>query len=230
MMKGAATMKKYYEAYDLRYRQVHEQGLEWFDREPTAAVKQTMEQWHIGKEAPMLEIGCGEGRDAAILLENGCNLLATDVSPRAVDFCREKFPQWAERFQVLDCLTETLAQRFEFIYAIAVLHMLVLDEDRQTMLGFIRQHLTENGVGLIVVMGDGETQRTTDVAHAFDLQERCHEQSGQVMHIASTSCCMVTREAFREELLRAGLTIADLGDTVWADVPAAMYAVVKRGD
>ena len=223
-------MRKYYEAYDLRYQQVHERGLAWFDTEPTAAVKETIEQYGIGKGTPMLELGCGEGRDAAILLENGYDLLATDISPRAVDFCREKLPQWAERFQVLDCLKETLPQRFGFIYAIAVLHMLVLDEDRQAMLGFIRQHLTEDGVGLIVVMGDGEMQRATDVDHAFDLQERCHEQTGQVFEIATTSCCMVTREAFREELLRAGLTIADLGDTVWADVPAAMYAVVKRGE
>ena len=223
-------MKKYYEAYDLRYQQVHERGLEWFDREPTAAVKQTMERWHIGKDAPMLELGCGEGRDAAILLENGCDLLATDVSPRAVAFCREKYPQWAERFQVLDCLKETLPRRYEFIYAVAVLHMLVLDEDRQAMLRFIREHLTESGVGLIVVMGDGEMQRATDAARAFDLQERCHEQSGQMIRIASTSCCMVTWETFRQELLRAGLTIAELGDTTWADVPAAMYAVVKRGE
>ena len=229
-MKGTTTMKKYYEAYDLRYRQVHARGLEWFDREPTAAVKKTMEQYGIGKETAMLELCCGEGRDASILLESGYDLLATDVSPRAVDFCREKFPQWAERFQVLDCLTEKLEQRFDFIYAIAVLHMLVLDEDRQAMLGFIRQHLTDAGVGLIVVMGDGEMQRATDADRAFDLQERCHEQSGQVFEIASTSCCIVTREVFREELLRAGLAIAELGDTVWADVPAAMYAVVKRGD
>lgn len=221
---------KYYEAYDLRYQQVHERGLAWFDAEPTAAVGETIERYGIGKAAPMLEIGCGEGRDAAILLENGYELLATDVSPRAVAFCREKHPQWAERFQVLNCLTERLPQRFDFIYAVAVLHMLVLDEDRQALLQFIREHLTEEGVGLVVVMGDGVMQRATDVNHAFDLQERCHEQSGQMICIASTSCCVVNRETFREELLRAGLAIAELGDTTWADAPAAMYAVVKRGE
>lgn len=222
-------MKKYYEAYDLRYRQVHERGLAWFDREPTAVVEETMARYGIGKDTPMLEIGCGEGRDAAILLGKGCDLLATDVSPRAVEFCRERYPQWAERFQVLDCLKETLSRGYDFIYAIAVLHMLVLDEDRQGMLGFIRDHLTADGLGLVVVMGDGETRRATDVDRAFDLQERCHEQSGQVVTIASTSCRMVTREEFREELLRAGLTIMELGDTAWADAPAAMYAIVKRG-
>lgn len=223
-------MKKYYEAYDLRYQQVHEKGLEWFDAQPTAAVAQTLQRYAIGKDAAILEIGCGEGRDARALLENGYSLTATDVSPRAVQFCRTKFPRWQEHFQVLDCLKDNPPQKYDFIYAVAVLHMLVPDEDRQALLRFIGTHLTETGVGLVVVMGDGEMQRATDVNTAFDLQERRHQATGQVLKLASTSCRMVTREAFRGEILRAGLSIAEMGDTHWADAPAAMYAVVKKGE
>lgn len=222
-------MKKYYEAYDLRYQQVHGRGLTWFGGQPTPIVAQTMTKYVVAKAAPMLEIGCGEGNDAAVLLGNGCNLMATDVSPAAITFCREKYPQWADSFRTLDCLRDTLDARFDFIYAIAVLHMLVLDEDRQGMLAFIREHLTAEGMGLIVVMGDGEVQRATDVEAAFDLQERTHGASGEVMQIASTSCRIVTRADFRAEIERAGLTIAEMGDTSWEDTPFAMYAVVKRG-
>lgn len=222
-------MKKYYEAYDLRYRQVHEKGLEWFCGAPTPIVAETLDKAGIRPDAPMLEIGCGEGNDAAFLLERGCNLLATDVSPAAIAFCREKHPQWAERFRTLDCLRDMLDARFDFIYAIAVLHMLVLDEDRQGMLAFIREHLTAEGEGLIVVMGDGEMQRATDVSAAFDLQERTHEASGEVLQIASTSCRIVTRADFRAEIERAGLAIAEMGDAAWDDTPFAMYAIVKRG-
>lgn len=222
-------MKKYYEAYDLRYQQVHGRGLTWFGGQPTPIVAQTMTKYAIAKAAPMLEIGCGEGNDAAVLLGNGCNLMATDVSPAAIAFCREKYPQWADSFRTLDCLRDTLDARLDFIYAIAVLHMLVLDEDRQGMLAFIREHLTADGVGLIVVMGDGEVQRATDVSTAFDLQERTHGASGELMQIASTSCRIVTRADFRAEIERAGLTIAEMGDTSWEDTPFAMYAVVKRG-
>ena len=39
-----------------------------------------------------------------------------------------------------------------------------------------------------------------------------------------------TREEFRSELIRAGLEIAEVGDTSWDDAPFAMYAVVKRGE
>lgn len=222
--------KRYYEAYDLRYRQVHEAGLTWFGAQPTPIVAEMMAKYGVRPEMPMLEIGCGEGQDAAVLLGAGCDLLATDVSPEAIRFCREKYPQWAAHFTALDCLKDDPDQRFDFIYAVAVLHMLVPDADRQRLLTFIRDHLTEKGVGLIVVLGDGVMCRATDVNAAFDVQERVHETSGRTLAIASTSCRIVTRSEFREEMTRAGLEIAELGDTSWDDAPFAMYAVVKRGD
>lgn len=221
--------KRYYEAYDLRYKQVHEAGLTWFGTQPTAIVAQTMAKYAIQPEAPMLEIGCGEGHDAAFLLGKGCNLLATDVSPAAVSFCKAKYPEWAEHFRVLDALADPLDAKFDFIYAVAVLHMLVPDGDRHALLAFIREHLTEDGFGLVVTMGDGEMQRATDISKAFDVQTRVHEGSGRTVEIASTSCRIVTREEFRRELEGAGLTIAEMGDTAWDDSPFAMYAIVKRG-
>ena len=221
--------KKYYEAYDLRYRQVHEKGLEWFGGAPTPIVAETLAKCAVPQEAALLEIGCGEGGDAAHLLAQGRDLLATDVSPAAIAHCREKYPQWAARFQWLDCLRDPLDTRFGFIYAVAVLHMLVLDADRQGMLAFIRDHLTAEGFGLLVVLGDGGMQRATDPETAFELQERTHQRSGQRMLLASTSCRIVTRETFRREIEAAGLTIAEMGDTAWDDAPCAMYAIVKRG-
>lgn len=213
--------------YDLRYRQVHEAGLTWFGTPPTAIVAQTMVKYDIAPDMPILEIGCGEGQDAAALLKKGCKLLATDVSPEAIRFCREKYPQWAERFAVLDCLKSDCDQRFDFIYAVAVLHMLVPDEDRQGLLRFVREHLTSSGIGLVVVLGDGEMRRATDISTAFDMQERVHEATGTTLMLASTSCRIVTREEFRAELTCAGLNIVELGDTSWDDAPFAMYAVVK---
>lgn len=221
-------MKEYYEAYDQRYQQVHERGLEWFSGQPTPIVGEALARLGVPGDSSMLEIGCGEGGDAAFLLDKGCNVTATDVSPAAIAHCRAKYPQWAERFSVLDCLKDETAARYDFIYAVAVLHMLVPDEDRQRLLSFIREHLTEEGAGLVVVMGDGEISRATDIASAFDLQERTHGQSGQKMLLTSTSCRIVTREEFREEIQRADLHIAEMGNTSWDDAPFAMYAIVRK--
>ena len=223
-------MKKYYEAYDLRYRQVHAQGLRWFDDAPTPLVAQVMEQYGIGPENRMLEIGCGEGRDAAALMAKGCDLLATDVSPHAVEDCRARFPQWKEHFRMLDCLKDKLEEPFDFIYAMAVLHMLVLDEDRAGFWQFFHDHLTENGLGLVMVMGDGEMVRATEVSAAFDTQVRMHEKSGREVEMAATSCRMVTEETLMEEIRAAQLVAVETGRTACEDFPMAMYAVVKRGE
>ena len=48
-------MKKYYEAYDLRYRQVHGAGLEWFSGTPTPIVAEALAKCGVPADAPMLD-------------------------------------------------------------------------------------------------------------------------------------------------------------------------------
>lgn len=221
--------REYYRAYDDRYRQVHQQNLRWFTEAPSPIVGETIAQFGIRPDQPILEIGCGEGRDAGFLLNGGYNILATDISPNAVSFCRRDFPQWAERFQVLDCVSQRLDTKFDFIYAVAVIHMLVKDAHRDGFYRFIREQLTVNGIALIGTMGDGQFERASDIANAFDLQERTHEQTGQTVYIASTSCRIVSFATFREELSRNGLAIVKEGMTaIEPDFPRMMYAIVKR--
>ena len=220
--------RKYYEAYDDRYRQIHAKALEWSGGESSPIVAQTIEKYNIQKNQNLLELGCGEGRDAWPLLDQGFRLLATDVAPAAIRFCREKYPQYAERFQVLDCVAGDLEGRFDFIYAVAVIHMLVPDEDRDGFYTFIREHLTEEGIGLICTMGDGTVQRHSDIRNAFQVQQRIHEATGTPVQVAATSCRMVSFPTFRAELERNGLKVVESGLTcVEKDFPVMMYAVVK---
>lgn len=226
----AEKKKTYYKAYDDRYRQVHRENLQWFSNEPSLIVSEVIANFNIGKTAKIIEIGCGEGRDAGYLLSQGYHVLATDVSDEAVSFCRKMFPKYADRFRVLDCIMDSLDERFNFVYAVAVLHMLVLDEDRCGFYRFIHEHLTHDGVALIGTMGDGSFERQSDVSSAFELQKRTHEASGKMLEIAGTSCRMVSFETFRRELEENGLAIIKQGMTaVEPDFPVMMYAVVKRG-
>ncbi len=220
--------RKYYEAYDDRYRQIHAEGLQWFFDDPTPIVQQIIKNYGITGHHKILELGCGEGRDAFPLLEQGHNLLATDISPAAIDYAKEKCPRYGENFAVLDCVRGAIADRFDFIYAVAVVHMLVEDADRNRFYGFLREHLTGNGIGLICSMGDGETERCSDVGTAFDLQSRTHEQTGREVHVAATSCRMVSFDTFRGEIKRNGLRMIEEGITsAPPDFPVMMYAVVK---
>lgn len=83
-------MNKYYEAYDKRYKQVHENNLSWSSNNLTKKVIDTLNKYLSERDIKILEIGCGEGRDARYLLGLGYNVLATDISPEAISYCIEK--------------------------------------------------------------------------------------------------------------------------------------------
>ena len=220
--------RKYYEAYDERYRQVHAQHLQWFCEKPSPIIAQIIREFSITSQHKILEIGCGEGRDASALLKSGFDLLATDVSSEAISFCRSELPGYAEHFQILDCVTGKLSRTFDFIYAVAVVHMLVPDTDRNAFYTFIREHLNAGAVALICTMGDGSSEYQSDISTAFDMHERLHEQSGKTVQIARTSCRTVHFQTFERELQQNGLVILKQGITaIEPDFPQMIFAVVR---
>ena len=220
-------MKRYYEAYDERYKAIHQKGFSWAGDVATPMVLAVMRRFDLPKEARILEIGCGEGRDARAVLDEGYDLLATDISPEAISYCKSRFLKYADRFAVLDCLNGDCSDTFDMIYAVAVLHMLVEDEDRKRFYSFIREHLSDNGIALVCSMGDGESEFSTRAEEAFEIRERNHF-SGPVQ-VASTSCRMVGFRKFEEEISEAGLTIVEKGLTsAMPDFDSLLYAVMRK--
>ena len=219
-------MKKYYEAFEDRYKTAHEKGVSWSSDQCTPIVLETIRKYISDPRTPMLEIGCGEGRDAKAVLGKGYRLLATDISPEAVAYCKAHIPARSGGFAVLDCVRGEHPDKYGFIYAVAVIHMLVLDEDRNAFYAFVRDHLAENGLALICTMGDGEAELKSDISTAFQLQERDHE-SGKML-VAGTSCRMVSFETFEKELTSNGLKIVEKGlAESMPDFNSLMYAIVS---
>ena len=209
--------RKYYAAYEERYKTAHAHGVSWSSNVSTPVVMEMIDKYKINHNQYILEIGCGEGRDSKIVLEHGFQLLA---------YCKKIMPKYENNFRVLDCLSDELHEKFDFIFGIAVIHMLVLDEDRDGFYQFICNHLTADGIALICTMGDGEFERQSDISTAFTLQERNHE-SGKMM-VAGTSCRMVSWDTFESELARNGLTLIEKGITsALPDFNSLMYAVIK---
>ena len=220
------TDKKYYAAYNERYITAHRNGAGWSSDVATPIVLRTLRNYRIDQGARLLEIGCGEGRDARAVLNGGYRLTATDLSKEAIAYCRRQMPQYADSFRILDCLSSKEDTRYAFIYAVAVLHMLVLDEDRRGFYRFIAEHLTEDGMALICTMGDGATEYQSDPSKAFDLALRDHP-SGK-MTVAATTCRMVSFPTFEAELQSNGLAIVEKGITsALPDFDRLMYALVK---
>lgn len=222
-------MRRYYEAYDDRYRVIHEKGHSWASEHPTPVVAQVLDRLALPPSAALLELGCGEGRDARPLLAAGRDLTAADISPEAVAWCRARDPAHAERYRVLDCVRDPVPGQWDFVCAVAVLHMLVEDADRQAFLRFVRGCLRPAGRALLCTMGDGEGERRTDPDEAFQLRERAHP-AGPVA-VAATTCRTVSFQTLEEELARAGLRVLERGLTAAPpEFDSLMYVLVRRGD
>ncbi len=223
------VQKKYYEAYDERYQQVHQSSLKWFSDSPSGIVTETITRYQIRKEHRILEIGCGEGRDAVYLLKNGYQVLATDISPTAIAHCKAEYPEFSSAFGILDCLSQEVNETYDLIYAVSVLHMLVLDADRARFYEFLYEHLTEGGIALICTMGDGDAEWQTNVDSAFDLQKRTHEATGTELLIAATSCRVVSFSTLNQEIKAHRLDVLESGiASIIPDFPMIMYAVVQK--
>lgn len=219
--------KKYYAAYEERYKTAHQNGVSWSSDQSSPIVMEVIKKYNIETNHRLLEIGCGEGRDSKTVLEKGYKLMATDISNEAIRYCKSVIPKFEKHFSMLDCLSDNLDETFDFIYGIAVIHMLVLDEDRDAFYQFIYRHLKSSGLALICTMGDGEFEMQSDINKAFELQEREHE-SGKMM-VAGTSCRMVSFKTFEAELERNHFEIIEKGITsALPDFNNLMFAVVKR--
>lgn len=222
------NIRKYYEAYDDRYKVAHKLGVSWSSNMSTPIVIDVINRYGINNNSSVLEIGCGEGRDAEVVLKLGYQIKATDISKEAIRYCKER-TVYKDNYRVLNCLADKLSEKFDFIYSVAVIHMLVLDEDRKRFYEFIRDHLTENGIALICTMGDGEVEMKTDISSAFEIQEREHES--EKMMVAATSCRMVSFKTFKEELTKSGFALLESSLTSsLPDFNNLMYAVVKQSN
>ncbi|MBR4425428.1 MAG: class I SAM-dependent methyltransferase [Oscillospiraceae bacterium] len=216
--------RNYYAAYEERYKAAHRRGLRWASGVPTPLVLEILQKYRIGPERDLLELGCGEGRDAKAVLDAGYRLLATDLSGEAIAYCKKTMPDYADSFRILDFLSDELTQRFDFIYAVAVVHMLVLDEDRQGFYRFIREHLKPDGLALICTMGDGRTEMRSDIRRAFEVQTRAHPAGP--MAVAATSCRTVSFPYFVRELEEQQLQVLETGLTsAPPEFDSLMYAL-----
>ena len=193
-------MEKYYKAYDKRYKQIHKQGLSWAINNNTKIVDEIIIKYKLEK-CKMLEIGCGEGRDSKYLLNKGYNLLATDVSKEAIKYCIDNDPIHKNNYKVLDVLKDSLNEKYDFIFSVACIHMLVLDEDRKNYYKFTYNHLNDHGYSLILSMGDGSFESKSDITTAFNNVKRIHQETDKEVSIAATSCRIVNFDTLKKEVI-----------------------------
>lgn len=220
----------YYKAYDKRYRQTYENNSLWEISERTKEVIDTLKKYKITKNSNILELGCGEGRDAIYLLDNGYNVLGVDYSFAVIDKCNELTNyKYVNNFKQLDLIENSLNEKFDFIYSVAVIHMFVLDKHRNKFYNFIYDHLKDNGIALIISMGDGTLEINSDLEKAFDDTKRVNINTNKEIMVASTSCRVKKIDEMKKEIQLNNLKI--LEEKIIDDVPSfnkCMLFIVKK--
>ncbi len=222
----------YYKAYEKRYSQVYENNMLWSAKENTPDVVEVLNQYKINKKSKILDLGCGEGRDSIGLLNDGYNVMAVDYSSTVIEKCKELSNyKYNKNFKQFDLINDKMNCKFDFIYSVAVLHMFVLDEHRNKFLSFVREHLKNDGICLICVLGDGNREYVSNIDEAFKNIKRTVMNNNTELEIAATSCKIVNWEHLECEILNNGLKI----EQKWIsnDIPEfenSMCVVVKKGD
>lgn len=129
-----------------------------------------MTQW-LKPKMTLLELGCGNGRDALYLSKCGVNVLAVDQCAEEIDFLNNRFGGKNISFKCADFSDLKFRKKFDAIYSRFTLHAISKQQEIRT-LNWCARHLNENGLLLIEARGIqneiyGMGERVADEADAF---------------------------------------------------------------
>lgn len=117
--------------------------VEWLDRQQIE-----------GQGQKALVVGCGLGDDAEELASRGFEVVAFDISPTAIAWCRRRFPTSAVTYQVADLfdLPQAWQAAFDFVLEYYTIQALPPEIYEQTMEAVAR-HVAPGGTLLVICLG-----------------------------------------------------------------------------
>ncbi len=77
-------------------------ALPWAHLGPNPFLTEWLDKTPVPSGARALVVGCGLGDDAEELAPRGLRVTAFDISPTAIERCRERFPDTAVSYRVAD--------------------------------------------------------------------------------------------------------------------------------
>ena len=207
-MKENNIKNDYYKAYELRYKQTHNKGYLWEYSKYSPVAEKFLNDNNVTVNNTILDLGCGEGRDAIYLLNKGYNVTAIDYSQTAINKCNELTNnKFKTNFKQLDIFDNSFSNKYDYIYSISVLHMFLLDEHRDKYFEFIFDHLNKNGKALITILGNGTKETTSDIRESFDLSERIIQSIDIKIEVPNTSCRIVNWSTLEKEIKKSRFKI-----------------------
>ncbi len=149
------------------YRQIY-----WADLAPGPKLIDWLEGQDRTEGLRAITIGCGLGDDAEAMARFGCRVTAFDISPSAIDMCRQRYPQSSVNYVVADlfaCPGEW-RQSFDLVYECNTIQILV-GEDRGRALAAIADLVAPQGVALVSCRSRRSNEELTAFPLALDRPE-----------------------------------------------------------
>lgn len=135
--------------WDERYK-VGKDALPWDTGMPAPELVEYFEKTD-SKPTSALEIGCGTGTNAIWMAQHGCKVVATDLSPTAIDIANEKLKKDNAdvKFEVADILKEEPVAdgSVDFVFDRGVYHVMPPDM-RHKFIDRVHNALSEGGFWL----------------------------------------------------------------------------------
>ncbi|MEM9927002.1 MAG: class I SAM-dependent methyltransferase [Cyanobacteria bacterium P01_D01_bin.50] len=101
----------------------------WANMTASAYLKDWLNQnTEFEKNLKALVVGCGLGDDAEALAEKGFKVTAFDISPTAIDWCKQRFPNSSVNYVVADLfdVNPEWQRNFDFVFEARTIQSLPL--------------------------------------------------------------------------------------------------------
>ncbi len=130
-------------------------GVPWADLQPHPVSLSWLQQHNIqGQGRSALVVGCGLGDDAEELAGRGFQVTAFDISPNAIAWCQQRFPNSSVTYQAADLFATPAEwrQSFDFVLEIYTIQALSV-KLRTRAIASVAQCVAPGGQLLIVCRG-----------------------------------------------------------------------------
>lgn len=139
------------------------QAVPWANLGPSQDVIEWLDRHKIdGTQQKALVIGCGLGDDAEALAQRGFDVTAFDISPTAIEWCKQRFPNSPVNYQIADLFNTPSHWRANFDFVLEYFTIQALPpEMNQRTIEAIAQHVAPSGTLLVISLGRPAKVRTS---------------------------------------------------------------------
>jgi tellurite methyltransferase len=129
----------------------------FWGREPGALVRSFLATTSSLRNLSVVDLGCGEGKNAYTLARSGARVIALDCSEAAIANGRKAFQDVQIDWLVADAkeYLSSHGDKFDLVIMYGLLHCLPSEESIAEIIQLALQRTRSNGVHLVVVFNDG---------------------------------------------------------------------------